>query len=297
MINAAIDIGSNSILLYIEKDGEKLYDTGEITKLGSELQNTGKLSELSVKNSIEVLKKYIAICKKFNTDNIYAVGTMALRVALNSGEFADKVKNETSIKINIIPAEEEARLSYLGAADVLQNGDLPKTMIDIGGGSTEFINGVGERIINYKSFNTGILKVTENFFKKEFIDLNYCDSVIGKLSDEFDEWKMTNIGSVIGVGGSITNLASVKLGSEIFDSEKINGMLLTDNDIRNLLSLFISVSEEDRENIKGLQKGRASTIIAGSAIALAALRKLNKDCLTVSSKGLRHGLLISKRNS
>jgi exopolyphosphatase/guanosine-5'-triphosphate,3'-diphosphate pyrophosphatase len=297
MINAAIDIGSNSILLYIEKDGEKLYDDGEITKLGSELQNTNKLSELSVKKSIEVLKKFINICKKFNTDNIYAVGTMALRAALNSGEFADKVKNETGITIDIITAEEEARLSYLGAADVLQNGDLPKTVIDIGGGSTEFINVVGERIINYKSFNTGILKVTENFFKKEFIDLNYCDSVIGKLSDEFDDWETTNIGSVIGVGGSITNLASVKLGLEIFEPEQINGLLLTDIDIKNLLSLFISVSEKDRENIRGLQRGRASTIIAGSTIALAALRNLNKDCLTVSSKGLRHGLLISKRSS
>ena len=120
---------------------------------------------------------------------------------------------------------------------------------------------------------------------------------IGKLSDEFDDWEMTNIGSVIGVGGSITNLASVKLGLEIFEPEKINGLLLTDIDIKNLLSLFISVSEKDRENIRGLQRGRASTIIAGSTIALAALRKLNKDCLTVSSKGLRHGLLISKRSS
>ena len=297
MINAAIDIGSNSILLYIEKDGEKLYDDGKITKLGSELQNTGKLSEISIKNSIEVLKKFINICKEFKTDNIYAVGTMALRVAFNSGEFADKVKNETGIKINIIPAEEEARLSYLGASDVLQKGDLPKTVIDIGGGSTEFINGVGEKILNYKSFNTGILKVTEKFFNNDSIDLNYCESVIGKLSNDFDESGLTDIGSVIGVGGSITNLASVKLGLEIFDPEKINGLLLKDDDIINLLSLFISVSEEDRENIRGLQKGRASTIIAGSTIILAALRKLNKDCLTVSSKGLRHGLLISKRSS
>lgn len=297
MINAAIDIGSNSILLYIEKDGEKLFDTCEITKLGSELQNTGKLSELSIKNSIEVLKKYINICNEYNTDNIYAVGTMALRVAVNSAEFAEKVKNEIGITLNIISAEEEARLSYLGAADVLQTGDLPKTVIDIGGGSTEFINGIDEKIINYKSFNIGILKVTENFFKKELIDLNYCDDVVRELSNEFDESELIDTGNVIGVGGSITNLASVKLGLEIFDSEKINGLILTGDDIRNLLSLFISVSEEERENIKGLQKGRASTIIAGSTISLATLRKLNKDCLTVSSKGLRHGLLISKRKS
>lgn len=297
MKNAAMDVGSNSILLYIEDNGKSLYDNGEITKLGSELALTGKIGEKSFDKSLAVINKYYNICKDFGVHNIYAAGTMALRNASNAGDFINKVKEETGIIIEVLSGEEEARLSYTGAGSTAGDKESVKMVIDIGGGSTEFICGKGDEIISVYSLNIGILKVTNEYFFEPYLKENDYIRCENNLKKTLQSLNIPGFDILIGAGGSITNLASVKLGFEKFDAGKINGLILNKKDIKDLISLFTSLSLEEREKLNGLQKGRASTITAGAAIALSAMQNLNSDSLIVSSKGLRHGLLIQKRGT
>jgi exopolyphosphatase/guanosine-5'-triphosphate,3'-diphosphate pyrophosphatase len=297
MKNAAMDVGSNSILLYIEDNGKSIYDTGEITKLGSELALSGKIGKKSFAESLAVIKKYYNICKDFGVYNIYAAGTMALRNASNADDFINKVKEETGIIIEVLSGEEEAQLSYTGACSTAGDKESVKMVIDIGGGSTEFICGKGDEIISVYSLNIGILKVTNEYFFEPYLKENDYIRCENNLKKTLQSLNIPGFDILIGAGGSITNLASVKLGFEKFDAGKINGLILNKKDITDLISLFTSLSLEEREKLNGLQKGRASTITAGAAIALSAMQNLKSDSLIVSTKGLRHGLLIQKRGT
>ena len=294
MRNAALDIGSNSILLYIDENGKGIYDAGEITKLGVELSQTKKLSEKSMKDSLNVIKKFVEVCKENNVENIYAIGTMALRSATNSADFIKTVKNETGISIEIISGENEARLAYIAASKTINNDDSVKMVIDIGGCSTEFICGKGQQILRSESLDLGILKVSNDIILRQSLNENDYTEVEYNLEKSLHNLKMPDFDYLIGVGGSITNLASVKLGLESYNAEKINEMRLEKKDIKLLLTLFGLMTQSERENIKGLQKGRASTIIGGAAISLAVLNKFNKNYFTVSVYGLRHGLIMDK---
>jgi Exopolyphosphatase len=222
---------------------------------------------------------------------------MALRNASNADDFINKVKEETGIIIEVLSGEEEAQLSYTGACSTAGDKESVKMVIDIGGGSTEFICGKGDEIISVYSLNIGILKVTNEYFFEPYLKENDYIRCENNLKKTLQSLNIPGFDILIGAGGSITNLASVKLGFEKFDAGKINGLILNKKDITDLISLFTSLSLEEREKLNGLQKGRASTITAGAAIALSAMQNLKSDSLIVSTKGLRHGLLIQKRGT
>ncbi len=165
---AAIDIGSNSLLLYIAgKDTEgnfnSILDLSEITRLGEGLHKTGFLNPGSIITSVKVISEFIEIAKQNNVDGIAAVGTMAIRTARNSSEFISEVKNKTGLDIEVISGDEEARLSFIGAGQGLEIKEKEILIFDTGGGSTEFILGKGDMIIDKISINVGAIRITEDY--------------------------------------------------------------------------------------------------------------------------------------
>lgn len=297
MRNASIDIGSNSILLYIAEsnDGKTIKETGEITKLGESLADTGLLGKNEMEHSLEVLKKFKDICDENGVNKIFAAGTMALRNAANSSEFIERVKEETGLEVEIISGEEEAKHTFTAAKSVIKNENENVLVVDIGGGSTEFIFGKGKEILHSESINLGVLKVSENYFKNDVADSENVNKANDFIRNELKKISVRDFTSMVGVGGSITNLASVKLEMDKFDASEINGLKLNDYDIEfQISSYYLSKTLKERENIKGLQKGRAPTILAGALISLNILKRFNYNYFIVSTYGLRHGLLINK---
>jgi len=297
---AAIDIGSNSVLLNISEKDKKgkwksLFDISEITRLGEGLSDSLILNQVAVNRTINVILKMKKKIEEFGVYDFCAVGTMALRNAKNAKEFIGEVKNECKIDIDVISGEEEARLTHLGVVagfDITSGNVL---IFDVGGGSTEFIFSRNRKIKNLVSLNVGTIKYNEKYLvsnpvsNKEYTET--CEIVKRDLKTLGDKLKNH---FTIGVGGTITNLAAIKHNLKSYDPGIIHGSVLTAGELEKIIFLLKSKTIEERKNITGLEPKRADVILSGAVIIKEILKAANTDFLTVSDRGLRHGILIDR---
>ena len=297
---ATIDTGSNQVLLFIAKvdDGkikEVLLDRGEITKLGEGVNTTGVLSEEAQERTLKVLEEFKALLSKYDVDNYYAVGTAALRDAKNSKDFLEKVKEMTGLEINVIPGEEEARLSFMAVVGGLNLRDKETVIIDIGGGSTEFIFGRGTKIVDRFSTQLGALKLTERFLKSDPVKDEEFNAMMDFLKNEL---KRVNPPSknpfLVGMGGTMTNLSAIKHKLEKYDPSVVQGSSITLDELNGIIDDIKSRTIEKRKEIKGLQPKRAEVILAGTGILKSIMERIGADKITISDMGLRHGLMFDK---
>lgn len=296
---ATIDAGSNSILLLIAFFDEKgsfrrILDKSEITRLGKNLNKTGMLSEDSTLKSLEVLKKYRKICDETGVSEIASVGTMALRTAKNSNEFIQKVYTETGINIEIINGEEEAKLSYLAVRAGI--GIINETIIfDVGGGSAEFIYCDENGIKNRFSINTGAVRFTEDFLKSDPVKPDELQSAGELISKEISVLiSGRSIKSLIGSGGTVTNLTAVKYKMKKYNPDVVQGTVITLDELQTLISEFSGKTIEERKKIPGLEPKRADIILAGALIIKSILMHSGMNSFTVSDYGVRHGLMFDR---
>ena len=295
---AIIDIGTNSIKYCIaQKNEEKkiifIKDCVYITRLGEQLKKTGLISSIAFERNVKKIKELYNESLEAGVNKIIAVGTMALRNAKNSDDFVRCVKEKCSINIQILSGEEEARLSYLAAISSLNQTIDNNVVFDSGGGSTEFTFGKKQRILNKKSLNLGALLITEQYLKNDPVlpeQVNRVHDLINKhlqnLVIPYSDYKL------IGIGGAVTTIASVKHKMKIYESEKIQGTILHKQDIYNQIQDYSSKSILQRKKIPGLQAGREVIILAGACIIYCILEVLKKDELIVCDRGLRHALAI-----
>lgn len=296
---ATVDVGSNSILLYVADKNEegnfsRILDKSEITRLGDNLHETGFLSIDSVEKSIEVLKNYKKICDDYKVNMIAAAGTMALRNAKNSAEFIEKVKCETGIQIEIITGDEEARLSYLAVKAGL--GIKEKTLIfDTGGGSTEFIYCDAIGVIKKFSTNIGAVRFTQKYLISDPVkseELLYAENLINHEISSLNPDK--NIKSLVGIGGTATNLAAVKHKMINYNPDVVQGTVITLDELQNQIMEFSLKTIEERRKISGLESKRADVILAGALIIKSVLIHSKMNSFTVSDYGVRHGLMFDR---
>ena len=297
---AAIDIGSNSLLLYIavkdeEGNFQPIIDRSEITRLGEGIYKTGLLNPDSMRRSLDVIKEFMEIAQLNNTEGNVAVGTMALRTARNSSEFISEVKNTTGLDIEVISGEEEARLSFIGARQGLEIKDNDILVFDTGGGSTEFILGTGDMIIDKLSINIGAIRITEDYLSKIPVSVSALHHAELYISGEIgDIEKLFTFGELIGIGGNVSNIASVKHNLKVYNSDVVHNSKITNGDLNSQIELFSSKSLEERKRIVGLQPKRADVILAGALIIKVIMEKLKRTSFIVSDKGLRHGLIFDR---
>ncbi|SDK97963.1 Ppx/GppA phosphatase family protein [Halanaerobium congolense] len=291
---AAIDIGTNSCrLLIAEKKANKSLDVLsrklEITRLGEGVDQNRFLKEEAVNRVYKALEKYKKIIDKFQVDKVRVVGTSALRDVENPNLLTDKIR-KLDLELEIISGEKEAELNYLGAASNLNENFL---LIDIGGGSTEFI-WPNTSDINFKSLDIGCVRLTEKFIsdpREKISSLeqkeiqSYVENLLKKKLDLNKEFK------VKGVGGTITTVAAVKLALEEYDSSKIENLKLEYFELENIINRFADLDLKARKKVKGLQPKRADIITAGLIILKTILNYINVKELYVSDHDLLYGLL------
>jgi exopolyphosphatase/guanosine-5'-triphosphate,3'-diphosphate pyrophosphatase len=267
-------------------------DGGETTRLGRGLQKGRKLDPLSVKKSIAALKRLCSLCEEKGALEIVCVGTNALRMAQDADAFIRQVHEECGISIRVINGEEEARLSYLS---VQQDPLMPQdaVVMDVGGGSTEYIfrreEGSTDQLHTI-SLPLGAVRLTEQFL---FHDPPTRDEV-QKLQDEIEkilhDIPLVLTGKLVGIGGTAVTLGAIHLGLNAFDGEKVHGLQLTINELRNQLKELQEKDMAARKGIKGLPPDRADIILAGAMIILATMEQLQKESFIISTHGLRYGL-------
>ena len=296
---ASIDIGTNTILLLIgemEKGKiEPLFDMETVVRLGEGVQKNGILSKEAIMRGLQTLSQYLNQCQEIKAKKIYAVGTSALREAKNSEEFLKLVKERLNLSIEIISGEEEAQLSFLAVEKDLQGAKKPILVVDVGGGSTEFILGRGDQIKQWISLPIGSVRFTEEFLSSDPIQEEAWAKMEGKIRK-----LLVNIPhpqesfTMVAVGGTATTLASVEQGLEEFIPEKIHHFVLGREALKNQLLLYRFRTIDERRKILGLPAARADVILAGGAIFYLTMEELKCPSALISCHGVRYGLLYKK---
>lgn len=291
-----IDIGSNSIKFFVgEKceDGtiKTIIDKNDIARLGEGLRETGRISDEALERNAQSVAAFAAEAKENGADMIVSVGTMALRSAANSADFVARVKELCGVEVQIIPGEEEARLSYLAILSGMPVPDGELVIFDTGGGSTEFIFGKGTELVNRFSVNLGAIRITEKFFADDPVAEGSVEAAVKEIDEEFAAAGVTGSPvKLVGMGGTVTSMGAVKHKMVVYNPDIIQGSALTKADIEEQIQEYSKRTVAQRREIPGLQPKRADVILAGACILKDITERLGVDELTISDRGLRHGL-------
>ncbi|HTP04548.1 MAG TPA: Ppx/GppA phosphatase family protein [Nitrospirota bacterium] len=308
MILAGIDIGTNTLRLLVAEIGpatfQELCSERRITRLGQNLDRTGMLSSEALQRSISALLDFRDCIGRHHVLHTAAIGTSALRKASNTLEFVYDVKKRTGLDIRVITGEEEARLTLLGVSSMLKGvrstaaaDQLGSSLvIDIGGGSTEFIMTRPGEEPEMLSLALGAVYLTERLIVHDppsHEELELLRRVVRTELSMHDEILGRDpAGILIGTAGTVTTLAAMEQKLTEYDPVKINGFILTREAIAGIVSVLSRSMLEDRKNIRGLEPGREDIILAGAIVAQEIMERYGYPMMVVSDWGLREGILI-----
>lgn len=290
---AAIDMGTNSARLLIAEyiEGKyKVSDRGLITtRLGEGVDKSGFLQEKAISRGVKAVKKFKNKIDSEKVKEVAVIGTSALRDVDNADIYSDLLKKETGYKLKIVSGSEEARLIYQGVSLDFKTDNL--LIIDIGGGSTEFI--WQDSKVNYKSLNIGAVRMTERYITDSDRPLQESKykQIYNKISEELNK---LNIGTAqpqaAGVGGTITTLGAIDQKLTKYDSNKIHGYRLKLAVVKQILNELKNKTLAERKDIAGLQPERADIITAGTIILAIIMEKFKLDEITVSENDILFGI-------
>lgn len=297
---AGIDIGTNTFrLLVAEMDGagplREIGSAKETTRLGEGFSIKKAFLPAALERSVAALKRFKEVLQKYRVDDLIVVGTSAVREAENRDIFLQEVKRQTGFEVQVISGEEEALCTFLGVNLVIQNQTEPMLVIDIGGGSTEFIGAEGDSPNFLLSTELGVVHLTEKHLKsdpptpEELKSLRLAiDKVVKPIGYHFPPK-----GLLVGTAGSITTLAAIDQKMTAYDPKKINGYPLSRASLERIFKELCVMPLEERRKTLGLEKGREDIILTGALILLAVMELFGYDPVYVSDYGLREGILIN----
>lgn len=232
------------------------------------------------------------------------VGTAGLRMAPNGADVAAAVRDRCGVALDIISGEEESRLAYLAAIAGLHGqvdsdrggrGEGAQVVFDTGGGSSQFTFGRDGRIDDRFSVNVGAVRFTERFGLDQAVTAEVVAAAGAAIAADLarlDEAPRPD--SVIAMGGAVTNLAAVKHALADYDPDVVQGTVLDRNEVDRQIDLYRSLDADGRRSVVGLQPARAEVILAGALVVRTVLDKLGAGSVTVSDRGLRHGLIVDR---
>jgi exopolyphosphatase / guanosine-5'-triphosphate,3'-diphosphate pyrophosphatase len=299
-VYAVIDIGTNSVKFHIGErlaDGSwvTIVDRAEVTRLGEGIAETGDIAPAAIERSVEAITGMAYDARRYDASALVAVGTMGLRSAGNSDEFIARVRERSGVAIEVITGQEEGRLAYLAAKAGLGLAEARLVVFDTGGGSTQFTFGRGAAVDEQFSLNVGAVRLTAQFGLGGPVTRERLDEALATIAAEFGRLDgVPSPNALVGMGGAITNMTAVLLGLATYDPDVVQGTVLSRAAVDRQIELLRTCDVEARRQIVGLQPKRADVILAGACVVRTVMDKLGKDSLTVSDRGLRHGVLLER---
>lgn len=297
---AVIDVGTNSVKFHLaERDAAGTWtavvDRAEVTRLGEGLEMNGAIATPALERTALAIEGMVEEARRHDALAIAAIGTAALRKASNGSQVVRALEERIGIPVEVIPGDEESRLAYLGVQAGL---DLPGGVVvvfDTGGGSSQFTFGYDGGVDERFSLEVGAVRYTEQFGLDRRVSeavLTTARQAIAADLARLDGRPRPD--ALVGMGGAITNLTAVKLGLATYDPAAVHGATLDRSEIDRQIELYGSQDAEARRSITGLQANRSEVILAGACIVRTIMDKLGHDRLTVSDRGLRHGVLLER---
>ncbi len=297
---AVIDVGTNSVKFHLaEQDTaggwRPVVDRAEVTRLGEGLEASGRLAGAPLERTAGAVAAMVAEARDKGAGTIVAVGTAGLRSAPNRGDFIAAVRDRCGVEVEVVPGDEEARLAYVGATSGLQLPPGTLVVFDSGGGSSQFSFGRPGHVEERFSLDVGAVRVTERFGLGGRTGEDVVRAARAALAEALARLRdRPPPDAVVGMGGTVTNLAAVKLALEPYDPDRIQGTTLDRAEIERQVGLYRARDAAGRRELAGLQPARAEVILGGACIVLTVLELLEADAVTVSDRGLRHGVLLER---
>jgi exopolyphosphatase / guanosine-5'-triphosphate,3'-diphosphate pyrophosphatase len=276
---AVIDIGTNTTRLLVAEveDGQvvELERRTVITSLGQGVDSSGRLAQEAMDRVSEAIAVYREVIDRIGVERVVALATSAMRDAENGAEFRDYLKQRFGIEPQTISGDEEARLTFLGATSN-RNDDRETLVIDIGGGSTEYVAGHPGRDPDFHtSAQMGSIRFTERFEDLEEMAAAVRETV-----------PVVSVEQGIAVAGTATSLAAID------GAEQIHGYRLSLAACERMVAMLAAMSLEERREVKGLHPDRAPTIVAGAVILTESIRALGLAEVEVSERDILHGAAL-----
>ncbi len=290
-----IDIGTNSVrLLLAESHPHQVCERRVlITRLGEGIGEKLSLSPQAVKRTLEAVEEFVSQARSWGAEKIFVAGTQALREAENAFSFWERLKEKTGIEGKTLSEEEEAKFSFKGVlSGLFLKG---KTLVvDIGGGSTEFIAGDFQKIDYLKSFPLGSVRISEMFLMRNDPPLKEdVEGAFAYARESLSKLPLFHNYELVGVAGTMTTVVAILEEMEKYDSQKVHGYLLHKERIREVLLHLCSLNLEERRKVRGLEPKRADVIIGGIIILLSVMGRERKETMFVSESDLLDGIALS----
>ncbi len=300
---AAIDLGTNSFHLVIAdvKSNGKFTVVSkdkEMVRLGEGFNDMKHLSDEAMQRAMDTLRRFALIAQSHNAP-VRAVATSAVREALNQDEFLQRVREHIGLDIEVVSGFEEARLIYLGVLQALPVYDKHILLVDIGGGSTEFLAGIRGGVEYANSLKLGAVRLTRRFFPDPVIrpkDVTACrEFLAGALNPIARALQGKSIDAAIGSSGTIISTAMMILarnGTPLL-TEETNNLVIHRKDLTDVVAAILSARNIDkRRAIAGMDESRADIIVAGVLILEQVFEQLGLESMVTSKYALREGILL-----
>jgi len=307
---AAIDLGTNNCRLLIARPADEDFSVidafSRVVRLGEGLAQTGRLSDAAMDRAVGALKICADKLRRRNVHLARSVATEACRRASNGVEFIDRVRRETGIRLDVISAQEEARLAVLGCHILLEDGVGPAVIFDIGGGSTELVliepGGPAPRILDWESVPWGVVSLTETVGGSEesaaLREARYSE-MRRLVSESFATFarriapQQTPDLRLLGTSGTVTTLASLHLDLPQYDRKAVDGLIVPARSMRDISTRLSGMAPQERRTLPCIGNERADLVVAGCAILESILDIWPANRLGVADRGIREGILRS----
>jgi exopolyphosphatase/guanosine-5'-triphosphate,3'-diphosphate pyrophosphatase len=297
---AVVDLGTNSTRLLVADvfDGQvrELERRTTITRLGQGVDATGRLADEAIARVSEALAVYREVIDRLGAERIIAVATSAMRDAANGPAFREEIRERFGIDAQTISGDEEARLTFLGATSG-RDADSETLVIDIGGGSTEYVTGrAGGDPGFHVSTRMGSVRFTERHLKSdppEHEELTaLAEDARGVIEADVPGEIRGRVEHGIAVAGTATTLAAIDQELDPYDPEKVHGYRVNLGACERIVAQLAALTVAERRHVTGLHPDRAPTIVAGALIMLESMRVFGLDEIEVSESDILHGAAL-----
>jgi exopolyphosphatase / guanosine-5'-triphosphate,3'-diphosphate pyrophosphatase len=295
---AAIDVGTNSTRLLVAEEQPGGFRSIErrmtITRLGQGVESRRRLAPDALERTLAIIADYAAACGEYGVERLRVTGTSAVRDAHNRKAFFESVRALTGSEPELLTGAQEARTTFRGTlSDLNETG--PVLVVDIGGGSTELIAGRDEPE-TLVSLEIGCVRMFEKHLHSDPPTPEELDAlkreVTGLLTSARPDVGVPPGSRLIGVAGTVTQLATLKAGLPVYDPDVTHHAVLSHGDVRMLARRLESLPYEKRARVKGLEKGRVDVIVAGAEILLCVMEVFDSPEVLVSEKDILDGLVL-----
>lgn len=295
---AALDFGSNTFLcLVAEVTNEGIIqvysDEVEMVRLGQGLNQNKKFHPEALERADRCMQKFAQTIAQHQPEKVLAMATSAARDAENKEELF-KLAVKHGIPLEIIPGSQEATITYQGATSAQKNPEQGLLVVDIGGGSTEFIFGKGSQLLTGKSFDIGCVRLTERYVTSQPTSDQEVSQIVQTIDAALEDVKVLmplgfKLNTILAVAGTPTALVAADLGG--FDESKIDGYRMTESMLEGWVKKLQNATVEEKIQM-GIPAGRADVILIGALTLWRCLNVFSKTEILVSTRGVRYGVAL-----